>query len=76
MSNKKKQSQLYRREARKVFGEYQEELKQRMKGINIILRQKPKLCPKKLWRFGANIFIDVDNIEKPFKISNKTLSTE
>jgi len=72
----KKASQQYRREARRVLGGYQEQLKGNLDNFNKALRKRPKYCPNWLWRYGAHFFIDISVIEKPIFKTEKNLSTD
>lgn len=61
----RKAAQKYSREARRVIGGYQQELKGKLAHLNDVLRKKPKWVPSRVWRICANWFIDISRVEMP-----------
>ncbi len=64
MSYAKKLAQAARREARNQVHGMAEQLKGKLGIFNDVLKPRPKYIPRKLWRWGCEIFIDVDRLQK------------
>jgi hypothetical protein len=59
----KKQGQAYRREARRVFAGYQDELIAKLEVFNQALKIRPKYFPRKLWNWLCGFFIDMEKMQ-------------
>ena len=64
MGSKKKMAQMFRREARKTYGNVAVELKAKLEALDQVLKPKPKWVPGIIWRKCSGIFIDIDKLKK------------
>ena len=64
MGSKHKISQNARREARKAYKCFSDELRNKLGVFNEALRPKPKLIPKKIWKMICLRVIDIDKLKK------------
>ena len=64
MGSKKKMAQMFRREARKTYGDVAIELKERLGALDQVLKLKPWWVPGIVWRRCSRIFIDIDKLKK------------
>ena len=56
--------QKYRREARRIFAEYQQALFKKLENVRILIRPRPRYMPRKVWLWIANIFVDLNSSDK------------
>ena len=63
MGSKHKISQNARREARKAYRGFNDELREKLKVFDEALRQKPKLIPKKIWKMTCLRVIDIEKLK-------------
>lgn len=59
-----KAGQMFRREARSIFAEYQKSLMQKLDEVRVIIRPRPRWVPRAAWLWLANIFVDLNNSNK------------
>lgn len=59
-----KAGQKFRREARGIFAEYQKSLFKKLDEVRVIIRPRPRIIPRKVWLWFANIFVDLNNADK------------
>lgn len=64
MGSKKKIAQAARREARQTYSDVGVELKAKLGALDQVLKPKPKLVPRIIWRKCSRIFIDIDKLKK------------
>lgn len=64
MSNRKKEAQEYRKEARRQLGGYRDELVKRLDVFNEALKPRPRYIPRRVWNWLLGRIINVEKMQK------------